>query len=97
MGNFEGVAGDALMRAEARVDDVTPPDASNGDTKVGDAAFRRTRFAFCVRNFSSSSEEVVSEFFASKSMLIATDSMLLRELPKDGARLMPGGQSEDEV
>lgn len=91
-----GVLGAALARIEGIfVDDVGA--RGDGEGGVGEAALRRALFAFWVRSFSSSSEELLSEFFALKSMLIATDSMLLRELPNEGARLMPGGQSDDPV
>ena len=65
-----------------------------GEVGVGDDIFLRTRFAFRLRIFSSSSEDVASEALASKSMLIATDSKLLRELPNEGARFRPRGKQE---
>lgn len=61
-----------------------------GDSGVGEEAFLRALFAFLLRSRSSSSDEVASEFLASKSMLMATDSRLLRELfPNEGARFKP--------
>lgn len=67
-----------------------------GDVGVGDGIFLLALFAFLLRNFSSSSEEVTSESFALKSILMA-DSRLLRELPpNDGARLRPA-YSDDPV
>lgn len=91
---LEGVLGIALERVAGLEDDVG---RAGGAVGVGEAAFRRALFAFWLRSFSSSSEEVASEFFALKSILIAADSKLLRELPKDGARLMPGVRNDDPV
>jgi hypothetical protein len=69
-----------------------------GDAGVGEHAFLRALLTFLHRNFSSSSEEVTSEAFASKSMLIAADSRLLRELLlNEGARFNPRGNNEDPV
>lgn len=93
MDTLDGVLGAVLDRVEDLANDVGRP--ADGEVGVGEAAFRRTLFAFWLRNFSSSSEEVASEFFALKSILIATESKLLRELPKEGARLIPGAQNDD--
>lgn len=94
---LEGVFGTALERVADLANDVGRAEEANGEVGTGEAAFRRALFAFWPRNFSSSSEEVASEFFALKSMLIATESKLLRELPNEGARLMPGVRSDDAV
>ena len=93
---LEGVLGTALERVVG-LDDVGTVGGTNEKVGVGEAAFRRALFAFWLRNFSSSSEDVASEFFALKSILIAADSKLLRELPKDGARLIPGVRNDDPV
>ena len=64
---------------------------SGGGVGVGDVAFVRALFAYLWRNFSSSSEDVTSESRALKSILIALDSRLLRELSLyEGALFSPG-------
>ena len=60
-----------------------------GEVGIGEEIFLRALFAFLLRICSSSSE-VASEFLASKSILMATDSRLFLELfPNDGARFKP--------